>query len=48
MLSRYAHLSPAHLWKAVVGLPKQQVGSKTESEAIHPRQEVSEGIEKLW
>jgi integrase len=48
MLNRYAHLSPAHLWKAVEGLAKQQTGSKTGSEAIHPRQEASQGIEKLW
>ncbi len=48
MLSRYAHLSPAHLWKAVEGLAKQQTGSKTGSEAVQPRQGVTEGIEKLW
>ena len=29
MLSRYAHLSPAHLWKAVEGLAQQQTGSET-------------------
>ena len=48
MLSRYAYLSPAHLWKAVEGLAQQQTGSKTGSDVIHRRQEISEGIEKLW
>jgi hypothetical protein len=48
MLSRYAHLSLAHLWKAVEGLAKQQTGSKTWSEAVQRQQGVSEGIEKLW
>ncbi len=31
MLSRYAHLSPAHLWKAVEGLA--QIGTVTEETA---------------
>jgi integrase len=46
MLSRYAHLSPANLWKAVEGLAKQQTGSKTGSEAVQLRQGISEGVEK--
>jgi integrase len=48
MLSRYAHLSPAHLWKAVEGLVQQPTGSKTGSEAIQSRQGVTEVTEKLW
>jgi integrase len=47
MLSRYAHLSPAHLWKAVERLV-QQTGSKTGSEAIQSRQGATEVTEKLW
>jgi integrase len=31
MLSRYAHLSPSHLWKAVEGLAGNGTGSKTGS-----------------
>jgi integrase len=31
MLSRYAHLSPSHLWKAVEGLADNGTGSKTGS-----------------
>jgi hypothetical protein len=48
MLNRYAHLSPAHLWKAVEGLAKQQTGSKTGSEAVQAPHGVIESIEKLW
>ncbi|MEO7863786.1 MAG: site-specific integrase [Nitrospirales bacterium] len=40
MLSRYAHLSPAHLWKAVEGLAKQQTGSKTGSTSASQEKEV--------
>src|SRR5262249_40900181 len=32
MLDRYAHLSPAHLWKAVEGLANRHVEEKTASE----------------
>lgn len=32
MLSRYAHLSPTHLWQAVEGLTKFHTGVKTGSE----------------
>ena len=44
ILSRYAHPSPAHLWKAVEGLAQQQTGN----EAIQPREGAAEVTEFLW
>ena len=32
MLSRYAHLSPTHLWEAVEGLTKPETVTKTVTE----------------
>ena len=34
MLDRYAHLSPAHIWKAVENLTRFGTGSKTGSGQI--------------
>ncbi len=46
MLSRYAHLSPTHLWKAVEGLIL--TGSKTGSAHERDEAESTQTIEKYW
>lgn len=48
MLSRYAHLSPAHLWRAVEGLAQNETGSKTGIDVARRVGEKIEVLGKIW
>jgi integrase len=47
MLSRYAHLSPAHLWKAVEGLTEAGTVTKTVTEETVTDEEVQKLLKKV-
>ena len=47
MLSRYAHLSPTHLWKAVEGLTKLGTVTKTVTEEITPDEDAQKLLKKV-
>ncbi len=47
MLSRYAHLSPTHLWRAVEGLTKIGTGTKTGTSTEGTQEGITKAIEKI-
>ena len=47
MLSRYAHLSPTHLWQAVEGLTKTATATKTVTEESAERDQAAKLLEEV-
>ena len=47
MLARYAHLSPAHLWKAVEGLTQVGTVTKTVTDETMPDEEIQNLLKKM-
>ena len=47
MLARYAHLSPAHLWKAVEGLTQVGTVTQTVTDEITPDEETQKLLKKV-